>query len=101
MIPICLGRLSACSSAELTFDWRFIDLLPQLRFINIHQLFRIQYTLFELDTVNIYCWWCISLCRVYTRKYSLLSKHWLVYNIRCMNNVLYKVMLNNVCFIQE
>ena len=37
---------------------------PQLIFIHIHQLFRIQYTLFQLDTVNIYWWWCINLCRV-------------------------------------
>ena len=38
---------------------------PQLRFIHIHQLVRIQYTLVELDTVNIYWWWwCINLCRV-------------------------------------
>ena len=40
------------------------SIYPQLRFIHIHQLFRIQYTLFRLDTVNIYWWWCIKLCRV-------------------------------------
>ena len=33
-------------------------------FIHIHQLFRIHYTSFWLDTVNIYWWWCINLCRV-------------------------------------
>ena len=37
---------------------------PQLIFIHIHQLFRILYTLFQLDTVNIYWWWCIHFCRV-------------------------------------
>ena len=36
--------------------------LPQLRFIHIHQLFRILYTLL-VDTVNIYWWWCINSCR--------------------------------------
>ena len=37
---------------------------PQLRFIHIHQLFRIQYTCFQLDTVNSYWWICIIFCRV-------------------------------------
>ena len=37
---------------------------PQLIFIHIHQLFRIQYTLVWLDTVNIYWWWCINYFRV-------------------------------------
>ena len=37
---------------------------PQLIFILIHQLSRIQYTLFQLDIVNIYWWWCINFCRV-------------------------------------
>ena len=37
---------------------------PQLVFIHIHQLFSILYTLFSLDTVNIYWWRCINLCRV-------------------------------------
>ena len=32
---------------------------PQLRFIHIHQWLRIQYTCFELDTVNIDWWICI------------------------------------------
>ena len=40
---------------------------PQLMFIHIHQLFRILYALFELDTVNIY-WWCINSCRVGRRR---------------------------------
>ena len=39
---------------------------PQLRFIHIHQLFIIHYTLFQVDTVNIYWWWCIDYCRVHT-----------------------------------
>ena len=30
----------------------------------MHQLFRMLYALVSLDTVNIYWWWCISLCRV-------------------------------------
>ena len=30
----------------------------------IHQLCKIQCTLFRLDTANIYWWWCINLCRV-------------------------------------
>ena len=37
---------------------------PQLIFIHIHQLVRIQWTLFQLDTVNIYWWWCMNYCRV-------------------------------------
>ena len=37
---------------------------PQLGLVHIRRLFRVQYTLFKLDTVNIYWWWCISLCRV-------------------------------------
>ena len=37
--------------------------VPRLIFIHIHQLFRIQYTLFHVDTVNIYWWWCINSCR--------------------------------------
>ena len=39
---------------------------PQLVLVHMHQLFRIPYTLFqlELDTVNIYWWWCIKFCRV-------------------------------------
>ena len=28
------------------------------------QLFIILYTLFQLDTANIYWWWCINFCRV-------------------------------------
>ena len=36
----------------------------QLIFVHIHQLFRVLYTTFLLDTVNIYWWWCITLCRV-------------------------------------
>ena len=39
-------------------------LCPQLIFIHIHQLFRILYTLFWLDTANIYWWWCMNFCRV-------------------------------------
>ena len=39
-------------------------LYPQLIFIHIHQLSRILYTLVQLDTVNIYWWWCINSCRV-------------------------------------
>ena len=34
--------------------------------MHIHQLFRILYTLFVLDTVNVYWWWCIIVCRVIT-----------------------------------
>ena len=37
---------------------------PQLIFVHIHQLFRILYTLFWLDAVSIYWWWCINYCRV-------------------------------------
>ena len=37
---------------------------PQRRFIHMHQLFRIQYTWFELDTVNIDCWIRINFCLV-------------------------------------
>ena len=37
---------------------------PQLIFIHIHQWFRIQYTCFELDTVNIDWWICIIVCLV-------------------------------------
>ena len=37
---------------------------PQLIFIHIHQLLRIQYTSFRLDAANIYWWWRINLCRV-------------------------------------
>ena len=39
-------------------------LMPLSTAIHIHQLFRILYTLFWLDTVNIYWWWCISIWRV-------------------------------------
>ena len=38
--------------------------LPQLIFIHTHQLFRIQYTCFELGTVNIDWWICINFCLV-------------------------------------
>ena len=38
--------------------------LPQLMFIHMHQSFRVLYTLFKSDTVNIYWWWCIDSCRV-------------------------------------
>ena len=37
---------------------------PQLRFIHIHQLFRIQYTCFELDTANTDWWICANFCLV-------------------------------------
>ena len=37
---------------------------PQLRFIHIHQLFRIYYTCFKLDTVNIHWWICLNVCLV-------------------------------------
>ena len=37
---------------------------PQLRFIHIHQLVRIQYTCVEFDTVNVDWWMCINVCRV-------------------------------------
>ena len=37
---------------------------PQLRFIHIHQLFRIQCTCFELDSVNIDWWICVISCLV-------------------------------------
>ena len=40
------------------------SIIPQLIFIHIHQLFRILYTLFKLDTVNMYWWWCINIWRV-------------------------------------
>ena len=33
-------------------------------YIHIHQLFRIQYTCFKSDTVNMYWWICIHLCSV-------------------------------------
>ena len=35
---------------------------PQPRFIHIRQSFRIQYTCFELDAVNIDWWICIHFC---------------------------------------
>ena len=37
---------------------------PQLRFIHIHRVFRIQHTFFELDTVNTDWWICIFGCLV-------------------------------------
>ena len=37
---------------------------PQLRFIHAHQLFRIPYTCFELDTVKIDWWICTNVCLV-------------------------------------
>ena len=37
---------------------------PQLRFIHTHQLFRRQYTWFELETVIIDWWICINVCLV-------------------------------------
>ena len=52
---------SVATSAEQTHN------NPQLRCIHIHQLFRILYTLFRLDTVSIYWWWCINFCRVQGR----------------------------------
>ena len=33
---------------------------PQLRSIHVHQLFRIQYTCFELDAVNVGWWICTN-----------------------------------------
>ena len=41
-----------------------VDLYPELGFIHIHQLFRILYTCFELDAVNIGWWICIIVCLV-------------------------------------
>ena len=40
----------------------------QLRFIHRNQLFRIQYTCFELDTVNIDWGICINVCLVKFRR---------------------------------
>ena len=37
---------------------------PQLRFVYAHQLFRTQYTCFELDAVDIDWWMCIHFCLV-------------------------------------
>ena len=49
------------------------DSPPQLIVIHIHLLFRILYTLFRLDTVNIYWWWYVNVCRAsYILSYSLL-----------------------------
>ena len=53
---------SACS------DWS--SHLPQPRVIHTHQLFRLQYTCFELDTVNIDWWMCINFCLVHLRMAS-------------------------------
>ena len=67
--PASVGRVSATRASKRSKgpDFRGSDsvgLFPQLIFIHIHQLFGTQYTLFELDTVNIYWWWCINFCRV-------------------------------------
>ena len=43
---------------------RLVGNHPQLRSIHIHQLFRIQYTRFELDTVNIDWWIWKDFCLV-------------------------------------
>ena len=47
---------------------------PQLIFIHLHQLFRVLYTLW-LDTVNIYWWWCINLCRVGQDQYAQYDQY--------------------------
>ena len=44
--------------------WQEGERVPQLRCIHLHQLFRIQYTCFELDAVNIDWWMCIHVCRL-------------------------------------
>ena len=74
---ICAGRrhdlagvagirlaLNFCLKLLLTKTIFRLALNPQLTFIHIHQLFRIHYTWFKIDTVNIYWWWCINYCRV-------------------------------------
>ena len=61
-IYICLFQQRGADDANN--NTMYVYTFPQLEFIRIHQLFRIQYTLFQLDTVNIYWWWCINICRV-------------------------------------
>ena len=39
----------------------------------MHQLFRVLYTLWSLDTANIYWWWCIKGFRV-----IMLIRHWII-----------------------
>ena len=49
---------------------------PQLIFIHIHQLFGLLYTLYQLDTVNIYWLWCINLCRIVSQTFLDTVEIW-------------------------
>ena len=56
---------------------------PQLGSIHVHKPFRILYTCFWLDTVNIYWWIRINLCRIrlcfYFVSFRLLISFYLVF----------------------
>ena len=43
---------------------RASEVIPQLRFIHAHQLFRTQYTFCQSDTVNMHWWIRMNVCRV-------------------------------------
>ena len=47
-----------------SFAEQHILCYPQLRFIHMHQLVRMQYACFELYAVNIDWWICINVCLV-------------------------------------